>query len=161
MRKCTITKLIVQAVAVAFGLLGLMWIFGGFYIAVVGIRELDRFSVFFMIPMSFLLGGIVLAVAWQNLRHFGRESIQNVTALVALLVYTGLMTLVEPFQDATRDLKKELLYSATFLIPVLLAYLFYRVLSRKLIQLTETESSQQTESTDPSKASPGASSDVR
>lgn len=134
MKKRTITKLIVQGVAGAFGVLGLMWIFFGFLFAVTSIRQSDRFSMFYMASDLLLFGGICFAIAWQNLRHFGRKSIQYVAGLVAFSVYVGLITLMEPFM--------ELYPSATSLIPLLLAYLLYRVLSRKLIQLTETQSSQ-------------------
>lgn len=142
MNKRAVTKLIVQAVAVAFGVLGLIWIFIGFHSALLGIRDSDRFRMFFMAPGFLLLGGICVAVAWQSIRRFGPNPIKSVTALVAFSIYVGLTTLVEPFEEAAQDLKMELFPSATFLIPMLLAYLFYRVVSRKLIQLTETESSQ-------------------
>ncbi len=160
MNKRTITKRIIQAVAVAVGPLGLMWIVFGFHSAVVGFREPDRLFTLCLAPMFVVMGGVVVAIAWQNLRRFGPTSIRNVAALVSLLVGGGLLRLVELFEEATRNLKMHFLQSAVFLIAAFLAYLFYQFLSSKLIQLTEVESSQQTESTVPSKAEPEESSDV-
>ena len=128
--------------AVAFGVLGLMWIVFGFHFAVLGISESDRFLKFCMAPWFLILGGICVAVAWQSIRRFGPNPIKSVTALVALSVYVGLSTFAEPPEEAVQNLKTELYYLAPCLIPMLLAYLFYRVVSRMLLQLTETDSSQ-------------------
>jgi hypothetical protein len=141
MTRPAVTKLIVQAVAVAFGVLGLLWIFFGFRFAVPSISESDRFLIC-MAPWFLILGGICVAVAWQSIRRFGPNPVKSVTALVALSVYVGLSTFVEPPEEVVQDLKTELYYLAPYLIPMLLAYLFYRVVSRMLLQLTETDSSQ-------------------
>jgi len=133
----------------------------GCHFAFTGIRKSDLFQILYMTPMFFVLGGIVITVAWQSLRHFGPKAIQNVVGLIAFSVYTGILMLLRPFQDATWDLKMRLHHFATFLIPMLLAYLLYRVLSRKLIEMTNTESIQQADSTVPSKDAPSASFDVR
>ena len=140
MKKRTIARLAVQAVGACFGMLGLMWVCLGFHFAFRGIRESDLFQMLYMTPMLFVLGGIVITVAWQSLRRFGPKAIQSVVGLVAFSVYTGIFMLLRPFQEATWDLKMRLHHSATFLIPMLLAYLLYRVLSRKLIEVTNTES---------------------
>ncbi len=140
MNKRRLAKLIVQTVAAAFGLLGLLWMYMGLHFTVVGIRDSDRFSMFFMTPMFILMGGIVLAVAWQTLRHFGPEAIQNMSALIAFFAYTGISKLLEPFQKAS---KKEIQRFLTeFFIPVLLAYLLYRTLSRKLTEITKAQDTQ-------------------
>ena len=144
MMKNTIARLAVQTVGACFGILGLMWVYLGCYFAFTGIRDSDLFQMLYMTPMFLLLGAIAVTVAWRSIRHFGPKSVQAVTGLLAFSVYTGLMALLRPFQEATWDLKMRLHHSATFLIPILLAYLLYRVLSRKLIQLTKTESIQQT-----------------
>jgi len=140
MKKNTIARLAVQTVGACFGILGLMCVYLGCHFAFTGIRESDLFQMLYMTPMFFLLGGIVITVAWQSLRHFGTKAIQNVVGLVAFSVYTASMMLFRPFQDATRDLEMKLHHAATFLIPMLLAYLLYRVLSRKLIEVTNMES---------------------
>lgn len=144
MKKNTIARLAVQTVGVCFGILGLMWVYLGFHFAFTGVRDSDLFQMLYMTPMFLLLGAIVVTVAWRSIRHFGPKAVQAVTGLLAFSVYTGLMTLLRPFQEATWDLKMRLHHSATFLIPMLLSYLLYRVMSRKLIQLTETESIQPT-----------------
>lgn len=142
MRKRIITKRIVQVVAVAFGLLGLIWIFAGFNSAASGFGEPDRFATFYVAIGFLLLGGACVAIAWQSLRRFGPNAVRNVAGLAALLVFGGLMRLAEPLQEAARDLESDLYEFATFLIPLLLAVLFYKLLSRSLLQLTEAQSSQ-------------------
>ena len=82
MNKIKNTKLIVQGVAVAIGLIGILWIGMGLFFARQGIRESESFSIFFMTPMFIVLSGIVVAVAWQNLRCFSPNSIRNLTFLM-------------------------------------------------------------------------------
>jgi len=139
MKKSKVIRLIVQAVAVGFGILGLIDIYLGLYFMVTSIRDSDLFGMFFMTPICFLFGGIVIAVAWQNLHHFGPNAIQNIVALVAFLAYAGLLVLLEPFEKYTHNSKTVLDDIATVFGPILLAYMLYRVLSRKLIQITETQ----------------------
>lgn len=141
MKRNTIAKFVVQAVALGFGLLGLTWVYIGIYFGVTGIRDSDRFVMFCMTPMFLILGGIVTAVAWQALRYFGPKAIKNVVGLVAFSAYTGMSTFLEPLQEATRHLKGDLYLSATVFIPMLIAFLLYRVLSRKLIEMTGTDTS--------------------
>jgi len=154
MKKNTIAKLAVQAVGACFGILGLMWGYLGCHFAFTGIRDSDLFQMLYMTPMFFVFGGIVITVAWQSLRHFGPKAIQNVVGLVAFTVYSSIFMLLRPFQDATWDLKMRLHHAATFLIPMLLAYLLYRVASRKLIEITTTEGIQQGCSTVSSEGAP-------
>ena len=161
MKKNTIARLAVQIVGACFGVLGVMWVYLGCHFAFTGIRDSDLFQMLYMTPMFFVLGGIVIAVAWQALRHFGTKAVQNVVGLVAFTVYTSIFMLLRPFQDATWDLKMRLHHSATFLIPMLLSYLLYRILTKKLIEMTQTESIQPAESTVPPKAVPSVSSGVR
>lgn len=140
MSRNTIAKFVVQGVALGFGLLGLLWVYIGIDFGVTGIRESDRFVMFFMTPMFLILGGIVIAVAWQALRRFGPTAIKNVVGLVMFSAYTAVSTFLDRFQEAARK-KGDLYFSAMFVIPVLLAFLLYRVLSRRLIEMTETNAS--------------------
>jgi len=142
MRKDVIIKRVIQAIAVCYGLLGLSWICIGFHFAVTGVlgRTLSLMLVTFI---TIIFGVIFVAIAYQSLRHFGPNSIKNVTCLAALTLYTILITLVRPYQEAILELKIVLLDAATILIPLLLAYLLYSVVSRKLIQITETKNIQQ------------------
>ncbi len=158
MKRNKITKFVVQAVALCFGLLGLIWIYLGIYAGVTGIRDSDRFVMFFMTPMFLIFGGIVTAVAWQALRHFGPTAIKNVVALVVLSGYTAVSTFLDRFEEAARE-KGDLYFSALFFIPLLLAFVLYRALSRKLIELTEANASDNALSpaTDPPR--PGPTSD--
>jgi len=140
MKSSAIAKFVVQAVALGFGLLGLIWVCMGLYAPVIGIRHSDLFAMFFMTPMFLILGGIVIAVAWQALRHFGPNAIKNVVGLVAYSAYTAVIAFLDGFQEAVRE-KGNLYFSAMCLTPVLLAYLLYRVLSRKLIEMTGMDAS--------------------
>jgi hypothetical protein len=138
MKKSTIVKLVVQAVGCGFGLLGLAWFYLGIEAGVTGIRDSDPF--FFMTPMFLLFGGVLIAVAWRTLRRFGPTAIKNVVGLVAFSAYIAVSTFLERFQEAARE-KGDLYLSALSFIPLLFAFLLYRVLSRKLIEMTETNTS--------------------
>lgn len=79
------------------------------------------------------------AIAWQAIRHFGPNAIRNMVGLVAFTLFTGMITVLRPLQEAAWEQELRLHHSATFLIPMLVAYLIYRVGSRKLIALTNTD----------------------
>jgi hypothetical protein len=140
MKRNALARLVIQAVAGGFGLLGLIWAYLGVHFAVTGIRDSDRFAMFSMTPMLLILGGIVVAVAWQALRHFGPNAIRNVVGLVAFSTYIAVSTFLDRFEEAARE-KGDLYFSAMVFIPVLLAFLLYRALSSKLIQMTGTDAS--------------------
>lgn len=142
MNKRTITKRVVQAVAVAFGLLGLVWVSSGFLVTIAAIKESDR-SVLFQTPLLFLFGGIGVAIAWQNLRRFGPNAIKNVTCLVALVLWGILASFDRPLESETAGIKTDLIEMAIFWIPLLLAFFLYRVVSNKLIQITQADNIQQ------------------
>jgi len=145
----TVTKLIVQSVAVVFGLLGLLCIGLVPDLVVTGIRDSDPLQTYLMALMFILMGGILVAVAWQAIRRFGPHAIQNVTALVALLAYSIVSEFLDPFQETTSDLRTETHYEfIRFFIPVVIAYLFYRILSRKLIEITKPENTQHQDAVD-------------
>jgi hypothetical protein len=151
MDKRKLTKLILQGAAIIFGLIGLVEIYMGVEFAITGIRDSDLFELFIMAPMFFLMGGLLLAVAWQNLRHFGPNSIRNVTFLLVFALYLFVPD-IKLYQEATARLKTDLLQFAAFLIPVLLGFVLYSVVSKKLIQITKIENSEQANSTGPADA---------
>ena len=146
MTKSTVTRIAVQAIALTLGALGLLWLGMGMWFAFVGIRESDLFSVLAMTPMFLAMGTILTWVAYQNVRHFGQASIRSVTATASLLLLSSAGSVLRPFQNAAWDLQQTtgdpqmwLLHFASMTIPMLAAYLFYSVLSRKLIELTIPE----------------------
>jgi hypothetical protein len=154
MDKSRLTKLIVQTVAIAFGLIGLVWIYLGVEFAITGIRQSDRFALLCMTPMFFTLGGIVLAVAWQNLRRFGPNSIKNVTFLVVYSLYVILTPFDELSEETTWTRQTEFSQFVRFSIPLLLMFFVYSVVSRKLIQTTKAEDIQQANSGEPADTAP-------
>jgi len=147
MNRCVVTKRIIQGVAVAFGVLGVMLAFMGLGFAVTGFRQSDRFMQFFMTPMFLALGGITVAIAWVNLRHFGAGAIRHITALVVVSVYLWLPPWMEPLEWTTINPMMNLLLCAAHLLSLFLVYWLYRALSRKLIQLAGLESGEQGDST--------------
>jgi len=140
MNRRTITKRLVQTVAVAFGVLGLMMVVLGFRSAVVGIKESDRFGLLCMTPVFLVFGGIEIAIAYQNLRHFGPNAIRNVTCLVTLTLYGTLAPLDPLEQLAIGGVMGAFVDVAIHSIPLLLAVFFYLVVSKKLIRITEVQS---------------------
>jgi len=149
MSKKTLTKLIVQSVAAIFGLLGLLCIGLVPDLIVAGIRDSDQFQTFLMALTFILMGGILLTVAWQAIRRFGPHAIRNVTGLVVLLAYSIMSKFLDPFQETTSDLRTETHYEfAKVFIPAFIAYLFYRILSRKLIEITKPQNTQHQDAVD-------------
>jgi len=147
MRKDVITKRVVQAIAVFLGIFGLVGIYIGIYFAVIFVWDREMFPMSFIIPMlifMLLIEVVAVAIAYQNLRHFGPNSIKSMTGLAAFYLHCILIGHVGPYLQAIREPPLEALLSvAALVISVLLAYFFYLVVSRKLIQLTETKSIQQ------------------
>jgi len=129
-------------VGAGFGILGLMWICFGCWLVLTSIRESELFQMLCMASAFFIFGGIAIVAGWQSIRYFGTKAIQSVVALVAYSVYIGLLML-RSFLPITLDQKMRLHSFVTFFVPVLIAYLLYRVLTRKLIEITETKNIQQ------------------
>jgi hypothetical protein len=140
MKKEKIVKLVVQTVAIAIGVLGLVWGILGLAFAVRGILESDLFGLYFMTPMLLSFGGILIIIAWRSIRNFGPRSIKNVVGLVVFSIYTALPKPQPPFKNLTWEI-------CGILIPIIIGLLVYRVLSGRLIEMTETQSFEQDEST--------------
>ncbi len=132
-------KLIVQAVAAGFGAFGLLWVYCGLHFAVTGLRDTDRFQVFCMTPIFLLMGGIFTVVAWQTLRRFGPKAIKDMVLIIALFAYGSTAALLDQFLGATQNLEKELYQLAAVIMPLVLAWLLYRILSKTLIEITKAE----------------------
>ncbi|MDI6447717.1 hypothetical protein [Anaerobaca lacustris] len=137
MNRGIVTKRIIQGVAVAFGVLGLMWMFMGLGFAVTGFREPDYLMTLLGISMAVVLGGVLVAIAWANLRHFGSRSIRHVAALVVATIYlcfsSWLFQLMEWLERAKPMVG--LLLVAMLWLSLYLMHRLYRALSCKLIQL--------------------------
>jgi len=141
MRKDVITKRVIQAIAVCYGFLGLSWICIGILFAVTDVLDRDLFLMLFT-SMTLIFGVVFVAIAYQSLRHFGPNSIKNVSGLAAFTLYTILINLVGSCIEATREPMMELLGAGAIFILMFLVYYFYSVVSRKLIQITETKNIQ-------------------
>lgn len=167
MNRSVVTKPIIQGVAVAFGVLGLTWVFMGLYFAIMGIRKPDYFTGLFMAPMFLALGGLGVAIAWQSLRHFGPRVIRHMVALVIVPIYGGLspslFQLMEWLDRVTGDRNPmiHLLLMVVNLLPLVLMYWSYGVVSRRLIQLTAVADSEEGDPTLLSNAASDASCEER
>ena len=134
MKKNRIAKLVVQTIAIAFGILGLLWVFIGLCFVVDVIRNPDQTPIYFMI-ISLPLGGILIAIAWQATRNFGTKAIRNVVGLIVFAIYTYLLV-PKPSQNLTWGFYR-------FLIPIFLAFLLYKLLSKILIKITRADDIQE------------------
>ncbi len=133
MTRDKIAKRVVQAIALVFGLCGLMCVYLGTRVAVDGVQDSDRLRTFAMLLMFLGLGGIDIAIAWQALWRFGPNAIRNVVALAIFGMFPVIDTLLSPILDAPEDSRmKPLLVLAVLLF----AFVLYRVLSGRLIELT-------------------------
>lgn len=137
MNQCVVTKRIIQGVAAAFDVLGLMWIYCGLDFAVTGFRERDYLISLLGTSLIIVLGGFIVAIAWANLRHFGPRSIRRGTELVVVAMYfcfsPWLLQLMEWLEHAKPIVG--LLLVAVLLLSLHLMHWLDRALSRKLIQL--------------------------
>jgi len=141
MKRDIVAKRIIQAVACGFGLLGLFGVYMGVSFAVIALRDLDQRELLFTVPLFLLLGGIMIAVAWQTLRRFGPDAIRNVVGLFMFLAWCQLAWFPESSQHSEPRWRHDLLEAALVLGSVCLAFLLYRILSRKLIQMAGTAKS--------------------
>ncbi len=137
MKRDIVAKRVIQVVACGFGLVGLLWAFGGAGLVVTSVRESEGFWLFITAPFFFVLGGIGIAVAWQALRRFGPNAIRNVVGLFMYLAWSQLAWFPKSSQHGEALWRSHLLEAALVLGPLCLALLLYRILSRKLIQMTE------------------------
>jgi hypothetical protein len=138
MKRDAIVKLAIQTVAICFGLLGLVSVWGGLSFLVMSIRDSDRSMLFITPPLFLLLGGAGIAVAWQAVRRFGPTAIRNVVGLMAFFAWSMLTWFPESSQDGGPRWRSDLVDAAIVLGSLCLAFLLYRMLSRKLIQMTGT-----------------------
>jgi hypothetical protein len=141
MKRDIVAKRVIQIVACGFGLLGLFAASMGVCFAVDGIRSSDRSQLFFMPPFFLALGGIGIAIAWQALRRFGPNAIRNVVGFFMFLVWSELAWFPESSEHSEPRGRGHLLEAALVLGSLCLAFLLYRILSRKLIQMTGTGAS--------------------
>jgi len=141
MKRDIVAKRAIQVVACGFGLLGLYCVCYGFYSAVIGLRDFYRFEAILGAAVCLVLGGVLIAVAWKALSRFGPDVIQSAVALVMLLALSLLPWFPNPSQNDEPRGRGELLEVAMVLGPLCLALLLYRILCRKLIQMTGTDAS--------------------
>ena len=150
MNKRKATRATLQTVALAFGLIGLYYVYLGLDSTVRGPWKPESatgFSVGYIVFLGmnsiFILGGgILVAIAWQNVRHFGPRSTRNLSGLLAFTSWVCMAILLRPVQDAAQERRMGFLHLVIFLGPQLLAFLLHRVLSEKLVALTGTASDQ-------------------
>lgn len=167
MSRDVVAKRIIQGVAVAFGVLGLIWVFLGLGFAVMGIRQSDRLLQFYMTPAFLALGGITVAIARQSLRHFGPRVIRHMVALVVVVICGWLSPwwsqLMDWLEQATGSHNPmiNLLTMVVNLLPLVLMYWSYRALNRKLIQLARVADSEEGDPALLSNAASGTSCEQR
>ena len=135
--RAEVTRLAAQAVALPFGLFGLFWVYIGLESVLRGILERDL-GLFYMAALFLAIGGILVAIAWQNLRHFGARSIRDLTGLLAFAVHICISRLLSPLWGVPTEPGPQLRLLVAVLLPVFSALFFHRVLSRELIAMTGT-----------------------
>jgi hypothetical protein len=151
MNKAKATRLTLQTVALAFGLLGLYYIYLGLDSTVRGPWKPESDIGFFLDGILFLGmnsifilgGGAVVAIAWKNLRHFGARSVRNLSGLLAFAAWIGMSVFLLPVETAAREARTGFRHFVISLSPILLAFLLHRVLSKKLVAMAGTTSAGQ------------------
>lgn len=139
MNRAVVAKSVLQGIAIVVGLVGSTWAYIGMHFVILQFEEPDSFVGFFMVPLFLIMGGILLYVAYQTVRRFSAQAIRNLFILLAYAVYSVLLRFLGPYEEATRRLDMKLHHAATFLFPLLIAILFYKVMARALIKLTLAE----------------------
>jgi len=138
MKTNVIVRGVIKIIAGIFGLLGLAWMGMGVHFGVLGIRDRDMFQLAVMTPAFALMGGVVVAIGYQALWRFGPNAIRNVTALVCLALL-GLVPTIEPTEKPADRMMRDLMDVAIHILPLILALLLYRLVSKKLIRLAGLE----------------------
>ncbi len=141
MKRDIVAKRMIQIIAFGFGLLGLVAVCMGVSFAVEGIRNSDRRTLFLMAPQFLILGALPIVIAWQTLRRFGPTAIRNVVGLFTFLAWSQLAWFPESSRHSEPRWGSELVEAALVLGPLCLAFLLYRILSRKLILAIGTDAS--------------------
>lgn len=141
MKRDVVAKRVIQVVACGFGLLGLFAVYMSVSFALIALRDLDRHESLITGPLFLVLGAIMIAVACQSLRRFGPDAIRNVVGLVMFFAWSQLAWFPESSQHSEPRWRSDLAETALVLGSLCLAFLLYRILSRKLIQMTGTAAS--------------------
>ena len=90
-----------------------------------------------------LFGFGMMAVAYQAVRNFNPTVVKNIIGLLLLFLYGYLAPQVHPQRETAADrASRETQCFVTNVLPLLVVVLAYRVISRKLIKLTENETAQ-------------------
>lgn len=141
MKRDIVAKRVIQVVACGFGLLGLFCVCLAAAFLVTGIWKAEWSLLFLSTPLFLALGGIEIAIAWQALRRFGPTAIRNVVGLFMYFAWSQLAWFPESSHHSEPRWQSDLLEAALVLGPLCLAFLLYRILSRKLVQMTRTAAS--------------------
>jgi len=141
--KRKIARLVIQLVGLCFGVLGALWAWIGVTFAFSALRGHGQFEILWFTPLFLAAGAVLLIIAYRGIVHFDQRGVRHITALAVIALYTKASVALQPIQDAAWEMKDHLLHTSSFFIPILFAYLIYLVVSRKLIELTETTGIQQ------------------
>ena len=138
MDRAIVARKIVQGVAVCYGILGIALVLAGIAFSAVGIREREWVMMgFVLVPM---LGPAVLMIlaAYQNLRRFGKKSIKSFSTVVALTFWFLVFQWLEPYLKSDAKSTLKLPYPLIVsIIPLVVAFVVYWVLSKILIRMTK------------------------
>lgn len=78
--------------------------------------------------------------AFQNILRFGENSIRSISAIIALSVSGLLLLWLVPFvKNVAFELTSKPHYVVLFFIPLIIAFIVYSILSKKLIQITQDQ----------------------
>ncbi len=137
MKKEIVTKRIIQGLALCFGAVGAIWIYLGLHFLVSGLLKQDTTGAFFfIIPAFIILGGIAGAIAVQNIRSFGSDSIKSVLFAISFMIYGLISQSLFQYKDIDQPVTIMILIS---ILPLVLTCFIYSVVSKKLICITGYE----------------------
>ncbi len=137
MKKELVVKRIIQGVALCIGAVGATWIYFGLHFLTSGLVKQDTTGSFFFITPAFIIfGGIAVAIAVQNIRSFGADSIKSVIFVISFMLYGAISGSLLQYKDVDWPLELKL---ATSLLPLILISLLYKLSSKTLIRTTGYE----------------------
>jgi len=126
---------IVQILCGLLGILGLIWIYCGVRFIADGIADHEFRGIIFS-PIFFILGGITVAVAYQSIFKYSERAINNISKVAGFLIFGVIGQWTRMQWDAAWNRKDMPGHLAWGILPLVLAWIFYRLIKFVLFKFT-------------------------
>lgn len=138
-----ICKIAVQTLSLIAGLFGALFIAFSVFTAYTSLMSKDYVTVVLVSPISLLLGGVLITLAWQVVSAYSIKSIKSFSAIAVLFLLGNTIEYIDPMLASAGDQGKHQLVLLIGLTHIAAAFISYWLVVKVLVKLTlEPERSQ-------------------